>query len=196
MKNLLTIASIIICAIHSIAQNTIIQKTKEDSLLNLVNAQTSPNRKIDYYLKLAELYLGDNSEKEDEYINLMIFNAEETRDRRLILETINKASKHYFNFLGAEGKDLKIDKLIEKGLTIAKENSMYDMAAVFLMRRAAAESNNAKFEKALKNLEDAVSYAELTDIDTLKINVKIAQGKTLISNTLFASKRHQKIYRK
>jgi hypothetical protein len=193
MRKIYYLLSILLVPYLSFAQQNDVAK-KEDSLLAIVAKTNEGKDQYPHYIKLSKLYRGIDRVKEEAYLDKALFIAEQTRDRVFISSAFIEIVTIYqiFGNLG-ERKD-KIARLIDKGLNIAKESQLNDKVAIMYTKKAVAARLQGDINAALKNNEESVNYAGLTDNDSVKVIAEISYANSLMSKdeNLTAFKRYMK----
>jgi hypothetical protein len=179
MKKLLSFL-IIFFTLSSYAQQVNLQRS-EDSLLAIVASAKTPSAKCDSYMEIAKLYTGQNKDKETEYINKTTFEAEQTRDKKLIAKSYFKISEQWLSLASLAERQANGMAAIEKGLAISKLEQLNEETASLLKNKAYANRVMGKMNEALKYNEEAISYAELTNNDSLKITMQLSYANTLLA---------------
>ncbi len=186
------LVSLLSCHIGTAQQD--ISTKKEDSLLAIIAKTSNGKDQYPHYIKLAKLYRGTDRIKEESYLDKALFIAEQTRDRAFISSAFVEVVTTYqiFGNLG-ERKD-KIVKLVDRGINIAKESQLNDKVAILYTKKAVAARLQGDINAALKNNEEGVSYAGLTDNDSVKVITEISYANTLMNKdeNLTAFKRYMK----
>lgn len=178
MKILLTLL-LTFFTIISFSQQVNLQKS-EDSLLKIASIAKTPSAKCDSYMEIAKVYTGQNKDKETEYINKTTFEAEQTRDKKLIAKSYFKISDQWLSIASLADRQANGMAAIEKGLAISKQEQLNEETASLLRNKAYANRVMGKMNEALKYNEEAISYADLTNNDSLKITMQLSYANTLL----------------
>jgi tetratricopeptide (TPR) repeat protein len=190
---------ILVLAVKLFSQNDILQPGKEDSILNIIKSTVDVQKKVDIYLELAARYQSIDEAKEMKYLEKAEFEADQSRNRKIMAETYVKVFDQHSNLMGAGNRSNLALEAAEKGLAISTEANFTELTAIFHMKKGIIYRGMAKFNNALKSNIDAVTVAESTNNDSLKIITNLSHAKTLmekdenlaafkkLSNTLFFS---------
>ncbi len=179
MKKYLSLI-LLFCSIKSFAQITTL-KNSEDSILKIASKAKTIVAKCNYYFDIARLYTGQNKDKETEYINKAIFEAEQVRDRKLIATMYRKTAEQWLLLPNnIERQELALT-VIDKGLVIAKDVQYNMEVASLLQKKAATFRNMGKLSEAIKLHEESVNYADISNSDSLKISVQISYANSLLA---------------
>ncbi len=160
------------------AQNSANQK-KEDSLL--VGIQQTQDFKVQFnaYMKIAKLYKGENLDRELMYLEKAVFIAEESRDRVFMASSYIDVITILQNFAYFGKRYQTSLSFIDRCLTISKEAQLNDKTALAYLKKAAADRVQGNMVAAIKNNEEAVSYASLCNSDSVKTVAEIGIANTL-----------------
>jgi hypothetical protein len=161
------------------AQTSALQN-KEDSILKIALKAKTIEAKCNAYFDIARIYTGQNKDKETEYTNKAIFEAEQTRDRKLIATMYRKNAEQYLNLQGLERQEKALAE-IEKGLIFAKEVQYNLEIASLLQRKAATFRNMGKLPEAIRVHAESINYADLSNNDSLKISVQTSYANSLLA---------------
>ncbi len=178
MKKLLS-SLIVFFTLSSAAQQINLQKS-EDSLLAIIATAKTASEKCDSYMEIAKLYTGQNKDKETEYIDKTAFEAEQTRDKKLIAKSYFKISDQWLSIASLADRQASALAAIEKGLAISKLEQLNEETALLLKNKAYSNRVIGKMNEALKYNEEAISYADLTNNDSLKIVMQSSCANTLL----------------
>ncbi len=178
MKKYLSLV-LLFCSIKSFAQIAAL-KNSEDSILKIASKANTIALKCNYYFDIARLYTGQNKDKETEYIDKAIFEAEQVRDRKLIATMYRKTAEQWLSLSGLERQE-KALAVIERGLIFAKESQYNLEIAALLQKKAATFRNMGKLTEAIKVHEESINYADLSNNDSLKISVQISYANSLLA---------------
>jgi hypothetical protein len=178
MKKLLSLI-FIFASIHSFAQTPALQN-QEDSILKIALKAKTIEAKCNAYFDIARIYTGQNKDKETEYINKAIFEAEQIRDRKLIATMYRKTAEQWLVLPGLERQEKALTE-IEKGLIFAKEAQYNLEIASLLQKKAATFRNMGKLPDAIKVHAESINYADLSNNDSLKISVQISYANSLLA---------------
>ncbi|MFC4262352.1 hypothetical protein ACFOWM_05660 [Ferruginibacter yonginensis] len=159
------------------AQNNL--TNKEDSILKKIANANNVNTTCDAYLSIAKLYTAQNPVKETEYINKVIFTADQSRDRAIITDYCIKIVDQWNSFPTPERRALALSA-IEKGLKIGKEAQLNKNVAILLVRKAVTYRNEGNITEALKFNDEASSYAALSKSDSIIIFCEVSHANTLM----------------
>jgi hypothetical protein len=161
------------------AQTSALQN-QEDSILRIVLKAKTIEAKCNAYFDIAKIYTGQNKDKETEYINKAIFEAEQIRDRKLIATMYRKTAEQWLNLPGLERQE-KALAVIDKGLIFAKEAQYNVETASLLQKKAATFRNMGKLSEAIKVHAESINYADLSNNDSLKISVQTSYANSLLA---------------
>ncbi len=179
MKKYLSLI-LLFCSIKSFSQIAAL-KNSEDSISKIASKAKTIAAKCNYYFDIARLYRGQNREKETEYINKAIFEAEQIRDRKLIATMYRKSAEQWLSLPNnIERQELALT-VIDKGLVIAKDVQYNMEVASLLQKKAATFRNMGKLSEAIKLHEESVNYADISNSDSLKISVQISYANSLLA---------------
>jgi hypothetical protein len=167
------------CSINLFAQTPALQN-QEDSILKIALKAKTIEAKCNAYFDIARIYTGQNKDKETEYTNKAIFEAEQTRDRKLIATMYRKNAEQYLNLQGLERQEKALAE-IEKGLIFAKEVQYNVEIAALLQRKAATFRNMGKLPEAIRVHAESINYADLSNNDSLKISVQTSYANSLLA---------------
>ena len=170
---------IIFCSTNIFAQTPKLQQA-EDSILKIATKAKTVEAKCNAYFDIAKIYTGQNKDKEIEYTNKAIFEAEQTRDRKLIATMYRKNAEQYLNLQGLERQEKALAE-IEKGLNFAKEAQYNVEIAALLQRKAATFRNMGKLSEAIRVHAESINYADLSNNDSLKISVQLSYANSLLA---------------
>jgi hypothetical protein len=179
MKKLLSLIFILI-TIYSFAQTPALQN-QEESILKIALKAKTIEAKCNAYFEIAKLYAGQNKDKETEYINKAIFEAEQIRDKKLIATMYRKTAEQWLALNNNIDRQQLALNAIEKGLLIAKDVQYNIEIASLLQKKAATFRNMGKLSEAIKIHEESVNYAELSNNDSLLIYVQISYANSLLA---------------
>jgi hypothetical protein len=155
-------------------------QNQEDSILKIALKAKTIEAKCNAYFDIARIYTGQNKDKETEYINKAIFEAEQIRDRKLIATMYRKTAEQWLSLPGLERQE-KALAAIEKGLIFAKEAQYNLEIAALLQKKAATFRNMGKLPDAIKVHAESINYADLSNNDSLKISVQISYANSLLA---------------
>jgi hypothetical protein len=178
MKKLLS-SAFLFCSINSFAQTPVLQNA-EDSILKIALKAKTIEAKCNAYFDIARLYTGQNKDKETEYINKAIFEAEQIRDRKLIATVYRKTAEQWLSLPGLDRQEKALTE-IEKGLTFAKEVQYNVEIASLLQKKAATFRNMGKLPDAIRVHAESINYADLSNNDSLKISMQISYANSLLA---------------
>jgi hypothetical protein len=167
-------------ALSTIAQSKSLQQ-QEDSLLKTIATQKNPAATCNTYLDIAKLYTGQNIDKETAFINKAIFEAEQTRDRKLIATIYRKTAEQWLNMPNKLERQQLAITVIDKGLAIAKEAQFNKETALLLQKKGQTYRYMGKLSEAIKFHEESVNYAELSNNDSVKIVTEMSYANSLLS---------------
>jgi hypothetical protein len=167
-------------ALSTIAQSKSLQQ-QEDSLLKTIATQKHPAATCNTYLDIAKLYTGQNIDKETAFINKAIFEAEQTRDRKLIATMYRKTAEQWLNMPNKLERQQLAITVIDKGLAIAKEAQFNKETALLLQKKGQTYRYMGKLSEAIKFHEESVNYAELSNNDSVKIVTEMSYANSLLS---------------
>ncbi len=153
----------------------------EDSILKIAAKAKTIEDKCNAYFEIAKLYTAQNIDKENEYINKAIFEAEQVRDKKLIATMYRKSADQWMS-LGNNIERLQLALTnIDKGLAIAKDAQFNLEIAALLQKKAATYRNMGKLTEAIKFHEESINYADLSNNDSIKISVQISYANSLLA---------------
>ncbi len=171
---------LIFCSSKILAQTPALQQA-EDSILKITATAKTVEAKCNAYFEIAKLYSGLNKEKETEYINKSIFEAEQIRDKKLIATMYRKTAEQWLALNNNVDRQQLALTAIDKGLVIAKDAQYNIEIASLLQKKAATYRNMGKLTEAIKLHEESVNYADLSNNDSLKIYVQISYANSLLA---------------
>jgi hypothetical protein len=152
-----------------------------DSILKVIAVLKQPAAKCNAYMDIAKLFTGQNIEKEKEYINKIIFEAEQTRDRKLIATTYRKIAEQWLGLPSNLDRQQLALTAIEKGLTLAKDDQYNKETALLLQKKGFTYRYMGKLTEAIKFHEESINYAELSNSDSVKIVTEMSYANSLLS---------------
>jgi tetratricopeptide (TPR) repeat protein len=169
-----------LCTLKSIAQTSALQHAA-DSILKTIALSKQPAAVCNTYIDIAKLFTGQNIEKETEYINKAIFEAEQTRDRKLIATTYRKIAEQWLGMPSNLDRQQLALTAIDKGLTIAKDAQYNKETALLLQKKGFTYRYMGKLTEAIKFHEESINYAELSNSDSVKIVTEMSYANSLLS---------------
>ncbi len=169
-----------LCTLKSIAQTSALQHAA-DSILKTIALSKQPATVCNAYIDIAKLFTGQNIEKETEYINKAIFEAEQTRDRKLIATTYRKIAEQWLGMPSNLDRQQLALIAIDKGLTIAKDAQYNKETALLLQKKGFTYRYMGKLTEAIKFHEESINYAELSNSDSVKIVTEMSYANSLLS---------------
>ncbi len=162
------------------AQTPVLQN-QEDSILKIALKAKTIEAKCNSYFDIARIYAGQNKDKETEYINKAIFEAEQIRDKKLIATMYRKTAEQWLALNNNVDRQQLALTAIDRGLLIAKDVQYNIEIASLLQKKAATFRNMGKLSEAIKIHEESVNYAELSNNDSLIIYVQISYANSLLA---------------
>ena len=162
------------------AQDAQLQKS-EDSLKRIANSVKTVEEKCNKYLDIAKLYTGTNKDKEVEYVNNAIFEAEQSRNRNLIATTYRKTAEQWLSMPSDIDRQKLAIEAIDKGLVISKDAQQNVETALLLQKKAVAHRYMGKLTEAVKFNEESVNYATLSNDDSVRIVTEMSYANTLLT---------------
>ncbi len=171
---------LIICSLESYAQQPDLKKA-EDSLLIIVNSSKTIEAKCNAYMDIAKKYTAQNKDKETEYINKAIFEAEQTRDRKLIANVYLKIAAQWLGIPKVVERQQLALVAIDKGLLISKEAQQNKETAFLLQKKAFTYRFMGKLTEAIKFHEESLNYAEISNNDSVKIEIQMSYANSLLT---------------
>ncbi len=179
MKKLL-LSILLSSSILAFAQDAQLQKS-EDSLKRIANSVKTVEEKGNKYFEIAKLYTGTNREKEIEYLNNAIFEAEQSRNRNLIATTYRKTAEQWLSMPSDIDRQKLAIEAIDKGLVISKDAQQNVETALLLQKKAVAHRYMGKLTEAVKFNEESVNYATLSNDDSVRIVTEMSYANTLLT---------------
>lgn len=162
------------------AQTNTLQKS-EDSIVKAITTLKLPAAICNAYLDIAKLYTGQNIEKETESINKAMFEAEQTRDRKLIATMYRKCAEQWLNMPSNLDRQQLAIAAITKGIAIAKDAQYNIETALLYQKYGLTYRYMGKLTEAIKFHEESVNYAMLANNDSVKIVTEMSYANSLLS---------------
>jgi hypothetical protein len=179
MKKLLSLI-FILGSIYSFAQTPALQN-QEDSILKIALKAKTIEAKCNSYFDIAKIYTGQNKDKETEYISKAIFEAEQTRERKLIANMYLKTAAQWLGIPNVVDRQQLALAAIDKGLLISKEAQQNRETAFLLQKKAITHRLMGKLTEAIKFHEESLNYAELSNNDSVKIEIQMSYANSLLT---------------
>jgi tetratricopeptide (TPR) repeat protein len=178
MKKGIVLLIAALLTLHSYAQ----KDTTVKRLLQEVAAAKTVSNKIDILYKLAEEYNLENPTACQETIDKAIYIAEESRDREMMVKARRLAADLYNHSTSIKEYASKADVYGKEAMEMCnKEGGMQNEKVLcnILMSRLLRSKSN--FAEAKKYNQQAVTFADETDDDSLRIMSRISYGNTQLT---------------
>jgi tetratricopeptide (TPR) repeat protein len=151
-------------------------------LLQEVTSAKTVSGKIDLLFKLAEEYILENPTACQETIDKAIYMAEESRDREMMIKARRLAANLYNQATAIKEYANKADAYGKEAIEMCNKESGMQKEKVFcniLMSRLLRNKSN--FAEAKKYNQQAVTLADETDDDSLRIMSRLSYGRTQLT---------------
>ncbi len=173
---LLTIA--VLLTFHLCAQ----KDTTVKRLQNEITAAKTVSSKIDALFTLAEEYILENPAACQETIDKAIFMAEESRDREMMIKARRLAANLYNQATAIKEYASKADAYGKEAIEMCNKESGMQKEKVFCnMLMSRLLRNKSNFTEAKKYNQQAVTLADETDDDSLRIMSRLSYGRTQLT---------------
>lgn len=171
-KAFLFVFVIVVPVLQVLAQ----QAAAVDSLkANLAQAKT-PAEKVMWLDALSRTLMNVNLPQADDYGKQLITLAEESRDRKLMVEAYMSNGLRCSYLVGQKDFTTRSIDYYTKGLEIAKQNKMHDEIGAIQLRLAAVHLAIPEKEKALNYVSQAFSLISTLKNDSLKAEANNSYG--------------------
>jgi tetratricopeptide (TPR) repeat protein len=171
-KAILFVFIIGIPVLHALAQ----QAAAVDSLkTHLANAKT-PAEKVMWMDALSRTLMNVSLPQADEYGKQLITVAEESRDRKLMVQAYMSNGLRCSYFVGQKDYTTRAIGYYNKGLEIAKQNKMHEQIGAIQLRLAAVHLAIPEKEKALNYVSQAFSLISTLKNDSLMAEANNSYG--------------------
>ena len=147
-----------------------------------VTSAKTVSGKIDVLFTLAEEYILENPTACQETIDKAIYMAEESRDREMMIKARRLAANLYNQVTAIKEYASKADAYGKEAIEMCNKESGMQKEKVFcnmLMSRLLRNKNN--FAEAKKYNQQAVTLADETDDDSLRIMSRLSYGRTQLT---------------
>jgi hypothetical protein len=156
-------------------------QNQEDSILKIALKAKTIEAKCNSYFDIAKIYTGQNKDKETEYISKAIFEAEQTRERKLIANMYLRTAAQWLGIPNVVDRQQLALAAIDKGLLISKEAQQNRETAFLLQKKAITHRLMGKLTEAIKFHEESLNYAELSNNDSVKIEIQMSYANSLLT---------------
>jgi tetratricopeptide (TPR) repeat protein len=135
--------------------------------------------KIDVVFELAEAYNLENPAACQETIDKAIYIAEESRDREMMIKARRLAANLYNQSTAIKEYAIKADAYGKEAMEMSnKESGMQKERVLCNMLMSRLLRNKSNFAEAKKYNQQAVTLADETDDDSLRIMSRLSYGRT------------------
>jgi tetratricopeptide (TPR) repeat protein len=165
---------------------TLYSNAQKDStvkrLQQQITAAKTVSTKIDALFELAEAYNLENPTACQETIDKAIYMAEESRDREMMIKARRLAANLYNQMTAIKAYASKADTYGKEAMEMCnKENGMQKEKVLCNMLMSRLLRNKSNFAEAKKYNQQAVTLADETDDDSLRIMSRLSFGRTQLT---------------
>lgn len=165
---------------------TLYSNAQKDStvkrLQQQITAAKTVSTKIDVLFELAETYILENPTACQETIDKAIYVAEESRDREMMIKARRLAANLYNQVTTIKEYASKADAYGKEAMEMCNKESGMQKEKVFCnMLMSRLLRNKSNFAEAKKYNQQAVSLADETDDDSLRIMSRLSFGRTQLT---------------
>jgi hypothetical protein len=162
---------------------TLCSNAQKDSTVKRLQQQITATKtvssKIDALFELAEAYNLENPAACQETIDKAIYLAEENRDREMMIKARRLAANLYNQSTAIKEYASKADSYGKEAMEMCnKENGMQKEKVLCNMLMSRLLRNKSNFAEAKKYNQQAVTLADETDDDSLRVMSRLSFGRT------------------
>ncbi len=149
-----------------------------DSLERQLEKATRPELRIQLLGELADLYMNLNNDLAEQYGREQMQLADESRDRKLMLQALFAHARRYYNSGDMKANAAKGRDYSQRALDLARKSGLDEYIAWAYIHVARGARHEGQKDKALNYGNLAVSIASTTESDSLKISAYNALANT------------------
>jgi tetratricopeptide (TPR) repeat protein len=147
-----------------------------DSLRLTLEAAKTPEEKVFWWERYALAVMNVDRERSDSLGRALIEYAEETRNRRLMVQAYMASGQRLSFFTGNIERQRKSAEYYQQALEIAGKSKLDDMRAGILVRLSLVYAGMHDKEKALSHANQAASVVSTLKNDSLSAEVQLSLG--------------------
>ncbi|MCB9055331.1 MAG: hypothetical protein H6549_05660 [Chitinophagales bacterium] len=171
-RKLVFLSSIVLIGVSTFGQEAAAVDTIKASLAKATTAA----EKVSVLDNLSRTLMNVNIQEADKYGQQMVEVAEESRDRELMVKTYISNGLRNSYFAGVKEYLKKSIDYYEKGLSLARENRLEELATDALTKLASVYLSVPDYDKASDYIGQAASTASVVENDSLQSVVLQTQG--------------------
>ncbi|HEX5655300.1 MAG TPA: hypothetical protein VFX58_19640 [Chitinophagaceae bacterium] len=168
---------LVCCLIHGHGQET----AAIDSIKNGLARSTSPEDKVYYLDNLSRTFMNVNLEQAEQYGKQLIVVAEESRNRKLMVDAYVSNGLRCSYFSGQKNYTERSIDFYNKGLAIARKDKMEEAIGGIQLRLAAVHLAIPDKDKALSYVNQGFSIISTLPNDSLKAEAHNSYGHVYLS---------------
>lgn len=177
MRKIITLSFLVLQGFFAAAQQT----AAVDSMKKVLAGATTTEAKIDILDLLSRTLMNVNLKEAEQYGQQLIFLAEESRDRKMMIRAYMSNGTRCSYFAGVNDYTSRSLDYYNKALTIAKQNRLNDDIGAAYLRLSSVSLAIPDKDRALTYAHQAFSVISTLANDSLKGEVNIAYGDVYLA---------------